>query len=270
MYIKSLVSISKSHIVVVLNNGDYMKIYCIKGEFQKEVNKQIITCPDSTFTHQAIHQIKAQNPNYPLALHIKDYKFVPAYEFMEDFITTDVKVAAWFKSNIYDLMTQSIDFGIVIHEPLINFQPISKLLSKSKISKRKKDLYVGIYAFTLIIEAVYFGFLHKCDDSGVYIDITDDTFFRGLTGRPVVVDFSKTEEIPFITMAALKILFESKQYSDIMVMLHRSEDGDPCKSHLHIIEQPTKEFNDNVDYLINLRANMLKQNFKQKNKHFSD
>lgn len=258
MYVMSLIRVTDSFITVTLHNGDYMNIYFTKRYYPTKVNKHINTCSDVFPADQAIIQTQSRTTNYPLAPHVKDYKMISALEFMEKFITTDEKVAAWFRTNIYDLITKQINFGTLIYESLTNFQPISKLLNKKKLSKYKKDLYVGMYAYVLIIEAVVFKLCHKCNDSNICIDIKDNTFFRGLNGRPIITDFSETKQISHVTMADINILFESKQYSDIIIALHQNEINS-CKSHIYIIEQPTSEFNANVDYLIELRKNMLKR-----------
>ena len=131
------------------------------------------------------------------------------------------------KERINDLVGRGRiqQMGIIGMEFAESYSTLNNILSNKKFSITDKEdcIHMSLY---LLIELFKLGYTHGDHHPGnILIDTDYQGYFHGLDGRPLIIDFGRTQLLTNILSPAnlsfLKKLYREGKYTDILIHLNR-------------------------------------------------
>ena len=124
------------------------------------------------------------------------------------------------------------------------------------LNKPNNQLYVNMTLYILLQLAIQTGYTHGDFHTGnIFINTTSNNYFKGMIGRPVLIDFGQAQKIPILILRDIKNNYNAGKYTDALKLLcniprpdglvmqeYPSFYGFACGTYDAILNRPIRKF----------------------------
>jgi hypothetical protein len=111
----------------------------------------------------------------------------------------------------------SVNIGILGMEFMSESITLNRALDSEEVSEEDKQNFVNMCLYLLLKLAIETGYTHSDFHIGNFmIDLNDNTYFDGLTGKPSLIDFGFTQKLSPKIFNIIKTKCNAKQYTEAL------------------------------------------------------
>ena len=173
------------------------------------------------------------------------------------------------KNIIYDInklikLKKINHIGIIGMEFATNYTLLYYLLKNPLINRINKLFYINMTLYLLLELAIKTGYSHGDFHPGnIFIDINYTNYFKGIKGKPLIIDFGLSTKIPMNILNIIKIKYNTQKYTEALKLLcqiHRSNGlsitnfpeyyGFVCGTYDYINQKYVKQYSSNTNFEI--------------------